>query len=112
MAKGIITTLLLILSLSGWISGTFFYFQAKENDKFLMEKSLDNSLNIISQMLQRNNNDDGVIEQINLSINKGWTAHTGPLTTLCENDQDRLLTIVTKINAEQICDLVPKGKYY
>jgi hypothetical protein len=73
MAKGIITTLLLILSLSGWISGTFFYFQAKENDKFLMEKSLDNSLNIISQMLQRNNNDDGVIEQINLSINKGWT---------------------------------------
>lgn len=109
--QSIISIFLLLLSFSGWITGSIFYHLARENDRFLMEKRLDTPFNIISQMLQRNNSDDEVLNQINISISKGWSAHTGPLTMLCEGDRYRLLSIITESNADQVCNMVPKGNY-
>ncbi|PSU51755.1 hypothetical protein C9J12_02080 [Photobacterium frigidiphilum] len=111
MNRYIVSTLLFILSLSGWISGAVFYYQAIENDRYLMDERLDTSFNIISQMLQRNNNDEDVLNQVNISISKGWSAHTGSLTTLCENDKHRLLSIINESNVDKVCALVPKGDY-
>lgn len=111
MNRYIVSALLLTLSLSGWITGAVFYYQALENDRYLMDERLDTSFNIISQMLQKNNNDEDVLNQINISISKGWSAHTGALTTLCENDKRRLLRIITESNVDKVCALVPKGDY-
>lgn len=111
MNRYIVSALLLTLSLSGWITGAVFYYQSLENERYLMDERLDTSFNIISQLLQRKNNDEDVLNQITISISKGSTAQTGSLTTLCENDKRRLLSIMTESNIDKVCALVPKGDY-
>ena len=76
------------------------------NDRdFINDKITVNAYNIVSQSLQNKKSDQEIIEQIQFWFANDWTAQTGSVTTICDNDRDKLKQILSDSAIVTICRL-------
>ena len=95
-----------LISISGWLFAAYLMFTHLNNDRsFINDKITENAYNIVSQSLQDKKTDPEIIVQIQEWFAKGWTAQTGSVTTICDNDRDKLKRILSDSAIVTICRL-------
>ncbi|CEO39765.1 hypothetical protein C0Z01_02055 [Photobacterium kishitanii] len=98
-----ISALLVLLALSGWITGGIFSYYSKVNDDYVTKMAGENAFNIIEQSLKNNHTEADILAQIQKWKKDGWTAQTGSIITLCNLDPQKLVDWVGKNNITKIC---------
>ncbi len=109
MNKKITISLLSILTLSGWITTAVQIYLASENKALLLDKILDNPFNLVSLQLQIERDIKDPVEIIQFWVKNGWTAETGSLLTICNNNKDKLSSILSSDQINEACRLVNTG---
>ncbi len=95
-----------LISISGWLFAAYLIFIHLNNDRdFINDKITVNAYNIVSQSLQNKKSDQEIIEQIQFWFANDWTAQTGSVTTICDNDRDKLKQILSDSAIVTICRL-------
>ncbi|CEO41733.1 hypothetical protein C0W35_06045 [Photobacterium kishitanii] len=109
MNKKIIILLLLMLALSGWITTAVQIYLVSENKALLLDKILDNPFNLVSLQLQVERDIKDPVEIIKFWVKNGWTAETGSLLTICNNNKEKLSSILSNAQINDACRLVNTG---
>lgn len=102
-----------LISISGWLFAAYLMFTHLSNDRdFINDKITENAYNIVSQSLQDTKTDPEIVAQVQdwfAQVQdwfaKGWTAQTGSVTTICDNDRDKLKQILSDSAIVTICRL-------
>ena len=95
-----------LISISGWLFAAYLMFTHLSNDRdFINDKITENAYNIVSQSLQDTKTDPEIVAQVQDWFAKGWTAQTGSVTTICDNDRDKLKQILSDSAIVTICRL-------
>ncbi|SMY32217.1 hypothetical protein [Photobacterium andalusiense] len=94
------------ISVSGWLFAAYLMFMHLDSDRdFINDKITVNAYNIVSQSLQDKKSDQEIIEQIQFWFKNGWTAQTGSVTTICNNDRKKFKQILSDSAIVTICRL-------
>ncbi|PSU74846.1 hypothetical protein [Photobacterium phosphoreum] len=102
----LMSVFLVLLALSGWITGGVFIYGATMNHNYATKMAEANAFNIIEQSLHNTDSEAAVLAKVMLWKQEGWTAQTGSITTLCQSDRQQLRHWVTANNISKICKLV------
>jgi hypothetical protein len=95
-----------IISLTGWMLSSFLIISNHNEEKmFIKEKITENAFNIVHQSLQDKKNDDEIVAQMQDWFDKGWTAQTGSIITICDNNRDRFKKILSDNAISTVCRL-------
>ncbi|PSW63397.1 hypothetical protein C0W54_01950 [Photobacterium kishitanii] len=95
-----------LISISGWIFAAYLMFMHLHNDRTLInDKITENAYNIVSQSLQDKKTDQEIVAQMQLWFADGWTAQTGSVTTICDNDRSKFKQILSDSSITTICRL-------
>lgn len=100
----LMSVFLVLLALSGWITGGIFMYGVKMNQENVTKMAGENAFNIIDQSLHHANSEAAILAKIKQWKQDGWTAQTGSITTLCQNDPQRFSHWVTVKNISKICE--------
>lgn len=109
MNKKITISLLLILALSGWVTSAIQVYLSNENKALLLDKILDNPFNLVYLQLQVKRDIKDPVEMIQFWVKNGWTAETGSLLTICNNNKEKLSSILSNDQINEACRLVSEG---
>ncbi|PTB34037.1 hypothetical protein [Photobacterium phosphoreum] len=94
------------ISVTGWLFAAYLMFMHLDSDRaFINDKITVNAYNIVSQSLQDKKSDQEIIEQIQFWFKNGWTAQTGSVTTICNNDRQKFKKILSDSAIVTICRL-------
>ncbi|GEM74675.1 hypothetical protein [Vibrio sagamiensis] len=102
----LLRSLIILLSLSGWITGTFLYYSMNEQGKYIAQMKQINATHILTHSFQNLNSFDEVKSLINKWQKQNWSAQTGSLNTICTNRPQRLIEtckLINQQNFEQLC---------
>lgn len=95
-----------LISILGWLFASYLMVTHLSNDRdFINDKITVNAYNIVSQSLQDKESDHEIIKQIQFWFTNDWTAQTGSVTTICNNDRDKLKQILSDSAIVTICRL-------
>lgn len=100
----LMTVLLILLALSGWISSGVFIYLSKINHDYAIKMTGENAFNIIEQSLKKSHSEDVILTKIKLWKQDGWTAQIGSIITLCQTDRQRFRQWVSADNLLKICE--------
>ncbi|SUP42530.1 Uncharacterised protein [Vibrio owensii] len=101
-----LTVLVVILSFSGWITSAYLYIETTKQTQYMAEAKLINAYNILSGALGSASSESELHNIINDWRVKGWSAQTGSLTTICDNNAALLVNLNPVIDepvSEHIC---------
>lgn len=108
MFKDKYQTFLLLSGVSGWVIAlilVFFSYGRMDVDTLIKTKISENAFNIVSQSLQGKDSDKEIVSQMKEWFDKGWTAQTGSVQTICDNDRNLFKKIMTEETISTICRL-------
>ncbi len=95
-----------VISLSGWLVSSLFIVLDNRNEKqYINEKITENAFNIVHQALQDKKNDAEIVAQMQEWFEKGWTAQTASITTICDNNRRKLNQILSSDSIAIVCRL-------
>lgn len=95
-----------VISLSGWLVSSLLIVLDNRNEKqYINEKISENAFNIVHQALQDKKNDAEIVAQMQEWFDKGWTAQTGSITTICDNDRAKFNKILSNDSIAIVCRL-------
>lgn len=95
-----------LISVSGWLFAAYLMFMHLNSDRhFINDKITENAYNIVSQSLQDQKTDPEIVAQVQGWFAKGWTAQTGSVTTICDNDREKFKQILSDSAIVTICRL-------
>lgn len=100
----IMSVFLVLLALSGWITGGVFLYISKINQDYATKMAGENAFNIIEQSLDNSHSEAEILAKIQLWKQDRWTAQTGSIITLCQTDRQRFRQWVAVKDISQICD--------
>lgn len=94
------------VSVMGWIFASFLMLTEIRSDReYIKVKVSENAFNIVSQALQDKKSDEEIIKQMEVWFSKEWTAQTGSVTTICDNNRDAFKKIMSDSAITTICRL-------
>ncbi len=95
-----------LISISGWIFASYIMLcEVRTEREYIKVMVSENAFNIVSQALQDKKTDKDIINQMELWFSKGWTAQTGSVTTICNNNRDAFKKIMSDDSITTICRL-------
>ncbi|KAE8177309.1 hypothetical protein [Photobacterium carnosum] len=95
-----------LISITGWLFASFImHTEIKTDHEYIKVKISENAFNIVSQALQDQKTDKEIIQQMEIWFDKGWTAQTGSVTTICNNNRAAFKQIMSDNTITTICRL-------
>ncbi|PSU88964.1 hypothetical protein [Photobacterium kishitanii] len=100
------TLLFSFIAVTGWLFAFYIMLiEVRTERDYIKEKVSENAFNIVSQALQNKKDEKEIIAQMESWFSKGWTAQTGSVTTICNNNRDAFKEIMSDDTIKIICRL-------
>ena len=102
---------LFILGIAGWVMSLVLIFKLNTVNEIddlkehIQVKTAENAFNIVSQALQDKKTDEEIIKQMEIWFSTGWTAQTGSVTTICDNNRNAFRKIMKDDTIAIVCRL-------
>ncbi|MUK90874.1 hypothetical protein GNP80_00195 [Aliivibrio fischeri] len=102
---------LFLFGMAGWIVALLLVLKLSSVNDFerleahVKTKAAENAFNIVSQALQDKKTDEDIVKQMEVWFKDGWTAQTGSVTTICDNDRSLFLNIMNEETISTVCRL-------
>ncbi|MFV8458767.1 hypothetical protein ACNO5M_27200 [Vibrio owensii] len=102
LTKHVIPLLILLLSVSGWITSAFLYQEISAQHDYMADAKLWNAENILKDAFREAQAKPDIIALLDDWKQRGATAQTGSITTVCDNQPENLAKISPALNESTI----------